>query len=77
LGVRASDLRGLLWSNSQLQDEVFGVVEARLDNAEKNIAEALNSDDNRRRDAASFSCCATAIALAVAAGSRQARARPN
>ena len=54
LGVSASDLRRLLWSNPQLQDEVFEVVEARLDKAEKNIAEALDSDDSRRRDAASF-----------------------
>jgi hypothetical protein len=30
------------------------VVEARLDTAEKNIAEALHSGDSRRRDAASF-----------------------
>jgi hypothetical protein len=54
LGVPASDLRRLLWSNPKLQDEAFEVVEARLDKAEKNIAEALSSDDSRRRDAASF-----------------------
>jgi hypothetical protein len=54
LGVPASDLRRLLWANPKLQDEAFEVVEARLDLAEKNIAEALNSDDSRRRDAASF-----------------------
>jgi hypothetical protein len=30
------------------------VAEARLDTAEKNIAEALQSEDSRRRDAASF-----------------------
>jgi hypothetical protein len=30
------------------------VVEARLDTSEKNIAEALKSEDSRRRDAASF-----------------------
>jgi hypothetical protein len=29
-------------------------VEARIDKAEKNIAEALDSEDSRRRDAASF-----------------------
>jgi hypothetical protein len=52
--VPASDLRRLLWSNSKLQDAAFEVVEARLDTAEKNIAEALTSDDSRRRDAASF-----------------------
>ena len=54
LGVPPSDLRRLLWANPKLQDEAFEVVEARLDLAEKNIAEALNSDDSRRRDAASF-----------------------
>jgi hypothetical protein len=54
LGVPPSDLRRLMWSNPKLQDEAFEVVEARLDTAEKNIAEALNSDDSRRRDAASF-----------------------
>jgi hypothetical protein len=54
LGVSASDLRRLLWSNSSLQDQAFETVEARLDTAEKNIHEALASDDSRRRDAASF-----------------------
>jgi len=54
LGVSASDLRRLMWANPALQDEAFEVVEARLDKAEKNIAEALNSEDSRRRDAASF-----------------------
>jgi hypothetical protein len=54
LGVSPSDLRRLLWANPRLQDEAFEVVEARLDNAEKNIAEALKSEDSRRRDAASF-----------------------
>jgi hypothetical protein len=54
LGVPASDLRRLLWANPQLQDQAFETVEARLDTAEKNIAEALASDDSRRRDAASF-----------------------
>jgi hypothetical protein len=54
LGVSASDLRRLLWSNPQLQDQALETVEARLDTAEKNIAEALTSDDSRRRDAASF-----------------------
>jgi hypothetical protein len=54
LGVPASDLRRLLWANPKLQDEAFEVVEARLDQAEKNIFEALHSDDSRRRDAASF-----------------------
>jgi hypothetical protein len=54
LHVLASDLRRLLWANAKLQDAAFEVVEARLDTAEKNIAEALKSEDNRRRDAASF-----------------------
>jgi hypothetical protein len=54
LGVPASDLRRLLWANPALQDQAFEVVEARIDKAEKNIAEALNSDDSRRRDAASM-----------------------
>src|SRR6516225_3181421 len=54
LGVPPSDLRRLLWANPRLQDEAFEVVEARLDTAEKNIAEALKSGDSRRRDAASF-----------------------
>ena len=54
LGVSASDLRRLLWANPKLQDEAFEVVEARLDTAEKNIAEALKSEDSYRRDAASF-----------------------
>jgi hypothetical protein len=54
LGVPASDLRRLLWANPQLQDQALETVEARLDAAEKNIAEALASDDSRRRDAASF-----------------------
>ena len=54
LGVPASDLRRLLWANPRLQDQVFEKVEARIDLAEKNIAEALGSEDSRRRDAASF-----------------------
>jgi hypothetical protein len=54
LRVPPSDLRRLLWANSSLQDQAFETVEARLDTAEKNIAEALTSEDSRRRDAASF-----------------------
>jgi hypothetical protein len=54
LGVPASDLRRLLWANPQLQDQALETVEARLDTAERNIHEALTSDDSRRRDAASF-----------------------
>jgi hypothetical protein len=52
--VLPSDLRRLLWSNPKLQDEVSELVEARIDQAEKNVFEALKSDDSRRRDAASF-----------------------
>ena len=54
LRVPPSDLRRLLWANSSLQDQAFETIEARLDMAEKNIHEALASDDSRRRDAASF-----------------------
>lgn len=54
LGIPPSDLRRLLWANPRLQDEAFEMVEARLDKAEKNIAEALHTDDSRRGDAASF-----------------------
>jgi hypothetical protein len=54
LGVPASDLRRLMWSRPRLQDQAFEVVEARLDKAEKNIAEALHSDDPRMRVAASM-----------------------
>ncbi len=41
LGMPASDLRRLMWANPKLQDEAFEVVEARLDKAEKNIAEGI------------------------------------
>jgi hypothetical protein len=54
LGVPASDLRRLMWSRPRLQDQAFEVVEARLDKAEKNIAEALHSEDLRFRMAASM-----------------------
>jgi hypothetical protein len=54
LGVPAGDLRRLLWARPALQEAAFEVVEARIDKAEKNIAEALDSEDSRRRDAASF-----------------------
>ena len=54
LRVPASDLRRLLWAKPQLQEAAFEVVEARIDKAEKNIAEALDSEDSRRRDAASM-----------------------
>jgi hypothetical protein len=54
LGVPPGDLRRLLWAKPALQEAAFEVVEARIDKAEKNIAEALDSEDSRRRDAASF-----------------------
>ena len=54
LHVPSSDLRRLLWSNPQLQDAAFEVVEARIDLAEKNIVEALHSEDLRFRMAASM-----------------------
>jgi hypothetical protein len=54
LRVPASDLRRLMWSKPSLQDQAFEVVEARLDKAEKNINEALHSDDPRMRVAASM-----------------------
>jgi hypothetical protein len=75
LGVSPSDLRRFLWANPKLQDEAFEVVEGRLDLAEKNIMEALASEDSRRRDAASFLPCATLRGLAVAAGSPARRLR--
>ena len=47
LKVPASDLRRLRWANPGMQDQAFEVIEARLDTAEKNIHEALASDDSR------------------------------
>ena len=46
LGVPAGDLRRLLWAKPALQEAAFEVVEARIDKAEKNIAEALDSEDS-------------------------------
>jgi hypothetical protein len=54
LGVRSADLRRLLWANPKLTDAAVEMEERRLDLAEKNIYEALKSDDPRRRDAASM-----------------------
>jgi hypothetical protein len=54
LNVPPSDLRRLLWANPKLQDQAFEVVESRIDKAEKNIMEALRSDDPRMRVAASM-----------------------
>jgi hypothetical protein len=54
LGVSGSDLRRLTLSSPELQDQVYEVVEARLDKAEKNIAASLDSDDGRERLAASM-----------------------
>jgi hypothetical protein len=54
LGVASTDLRRLLWANPKLTDAAAEIEERRLDLAEKNIYEALRSDDPRRRDAASM-----------------------
>jgi hypothetical protein len=54
LGVGSADLRRLLWARPQLTDAAVEIEERRLDLAEKNIYEALRSDDPRRRDAASM-----------------------
>ena len=49
LGVASADLRCLLWANPKLTDAAVEIEERRLDLAEKNIYEALRSDDSRRR----------------------------
>ena len=54
LGVGSADLRRLLWANPKLTDAAVEIEERRLDLAEKNIYEALRSDNSRRRDAASM-----------------------
>src|ERR1700733_10318337 len=54
LGVASADLRRLLWANPKLADAAVEIEERRLDLAERNIFEALKSDDPRRRDAASM-----------------------
>jgi hypothetical protein len=54
LGVASADLRRLLWARPQLADAAVEIEERRLDLAERNIFEALKSDDPRRRDAASM-----------------------
>jgi hypothetical protein len=54
LGVASADLRRLLCAKPHLVDMAVELEERRLDLAEKNIYEALRSDDSRRRDAASF-----------------------
>jgi hypothetical protein len=54
LGVASADLRRLLCAKPHLTDMSVELEERRLDLAEKNIYEALRSDDSRRRDAASF-----------------------
>jgi hypothetical protein len=54
LGVGSADLRRLLLARPQLTDAAVEVEERRLDLAEKNIYEALRSNDPRRRDAASM-----------------------
>jgi hypothetical protein len=54
LGVASADLRRLLCAKPHLTDMAVELEERRLDLAERNIYEALRSDDSRRRDAASF-----------------------
>jgi hypothetical protein len=54
LGVASADLRRLLWAKPHLTEAAVEMEERRLDLAEKNIYEALTSDDSRRRDAASM-----------------------
>jgi hypothetical protein len=54
MGVASADLRRLSWANPKLTDAAVEMEERRLDLAEKNIYEALTSDDSRRRDAASM-----------------------
>ena len=54
LGVASADLRRLLCAKPHLTDMAVEIEERRLDLAEKNIYEALRSDDSRRRDAASM-----------------------
>jgi hypothetical protein len=54
LGVGSADLRRLLWANPKLTDAAVELEERRLDLAERNIYEALKSDDPRGRDAASI-----------------------
>jgi hypothetical protein len=54
LGVASADLRRLLCAKPHLTDMAVEIEERRLDLAEKNIYEALRSDDPRRRDAASM-----------------------
>jgi hypothetical protein len=54
LGVASADLRRLMLAKPQLTDMAVEIEERRLDLAEKNIYEALRSDDSRRRDAASM-----------------------
>jgi hypothetical protein len=54
LGVASADLRRLLCAKPHLTDMAVEMEERRLDLAEKNIYEALRSDDPRRRDAASM-----------------------
>jgi hypothetical protein len=54
LGVGSADLRRLLWAKPHLTDLAVEMEERRLDLAERNIYEALNSEDSRRRDAASM-----------------------
>jgi hypothetical protein len=51
--MASADLRKLLWAKPHLTDAGVELEERRLDLAERNIFEALKSDDPPRRDAAS------------------------
>ena len=63
LGVGSADLRRLLWANPKLTDAAVEIEERRLDLAEKNIYEALQSDD--LADATRRGCSPFAIAIAL------------
>ena len=54
LGVPAADLRRLTRAHPQLIDIAIEAGEQRLDLAERNLDQALRSDDSRRRDAAAY-----------------------
>jgi hypothetical protein len=47
LGVAAADLRRLLWNRPRLVAAASELEERRLDLAERNIYEALTSEDSR------------------------------
>jgi hypothetical protein len=77
LGVASADLRRFLCAKPHLTDMAVELEERRLDLAEKNIYEALRSDDSRVVMRLRCSPFATAIALVNAAGSPRAPAWPS